>query len=313
MTRFPPRWCENTPDLICLGLSALDYVWTVETFADPGGGKVRASDFRTIGGGMAATAAVTAARLGARVQFWGRAGDDTHGHLMRRDLEERKVDVSNFRLFPGARSSISGVIVDARGERQIVNFRGANQPTDPGWLPLTEIGEAGAVLADPRWPEGAAAVFAAAREKGVPTVLDADVADPEVFDLLLPLTDHAVFSKRALEVYARNAPDPLAKIEAYGCRIAAVTEGSKGVTWREHGQTCHQPAFPVRSVDTTGAGDVFHGAYAFGLAAGAPIAEAFTFASAAAALKCTKPGGRDGIPTLDETLHLWRTAHEHDR
>lgn len=308
MTRFPPQWCEGTPDLVCLGLSALDYIWTVDTFAGPAGGKVRASDFATIGGGMAATAAVTAARLGARVQFWGRAGDDHEGRLMRRELEAENVDVTHFRLFPGARSSISGVIVDAAGERQIANFRGADQPTDPGWLPLAEIGKAGAVLADPRWPEGAAAAFSAARARGVPTVLDADMAEPDVFARLLPLTDHAVFSKPALEAFTGNDPEPLTKISAFGCKVAAVTEGGAGVRWRQGGHAHHQPAFPVRSVDTTGAGDVFHGAYAFAIAACAPVAEAFTFASAAAALKCTRAGGRSGIPTLDETLHLWRTC-----
>ncbi|WEX09834.1 PfkB family carbohydrate kinase [Chelativorans sp. AA-79] len=308
MTRFPPQWCERTPELICLGLSALDYIWTVDRFAGPGSGKVRASAFTTIGGGMAATAAVTAARLGARVQFWGRGGDDHEGRLMRHGLEEENVDVSHFRLFPGARSSISGVIVDAAGERQIANFRGADQPVDPEWLPISGITGVGAVLADPRWPEGAAAAFSAARAAGAPTVLDADMAEPEVFTALLPLTDHAVFSKPALEAFAGSAADPLAEICAFGCKVAAVTEGSEGVTWRQDGRARRQPAFPVRSVDTTGAGDVFHGAYAFAIAAGAPVAEAFTFASAAAALKCTRAGGRSGIPTLDETLHLWRTC-----
>ncbi|MFC6490432.1 PfkB family carbohydrate kinase, partial [Nitratireductor sp. GCM10026969] len=143
---------------------------------------------------------------------------------------------------------------------------------------------------------------------GVPTVLDADMAEPEVFTLLLPLTDHAVFSKPALEAFAGKGPEPLASIGAFGCKVAAVTEGGEGVRWRQDGHAHHQPAFPVRSVDTTGAGDVFHGAYAFAIAAGAPVAEAFTFASAAAALKCTRAGGRSGIPTLDETLHLWRTC-----
>lgn len=308
MTDVLPKWCEQTPALVCLGLSALDYIWSVDRFAGPGGGKVRASAFTTIGGGMAATAAVTAARLGARVQFWGRAGDDHEGHLMHDQLAAEHVDVSNFRLFAGARSSISGVVVDAAGERQIMNFRGAGQPVEADWLPLSEIRAVGAVLADPRWPEGAAAAFCAARAAGVPTVLDADMAEPEVFNLLLPLTDHAVFSKPALEAFAGKASDLLAMISAFGCTVAAVTEGGEGVRWRQDGHEHHQPAFPVRTIDTTGAGDVFHGAYAFAIAGGAPVAEAFTFASAAAALKCTGAGGRSGIPTLDETLHLWRTC-----
>jgi sulfofructose kinase len=88
--------------------------------------------------------------------------------------------------------------------------------------------------------------------------------------------------------------------------VAAVTLGADGVAWLEAGEAHRQPALPVAARDTTGAGDVFHGAYAFAIAAGAPVAESMGFAAAAAALKCRKPGGRDGIATLDETVRFWQ-------
>ena len=292
------------PRLICLGLSAFDVTWEVETLP-AGGGKTRATDFREGGGGMAANAAVAAARLGGRVQFWGRGGQDSAGRAMHDALAKFGVDVRQFRLFEGARSSVSGIVVDARGERQIVNFRGAGLPLDPSWLPLAQVAECDAVLADPRWPEGAFALFEAARRHGVPTVLDGDVADAVVFDQLLPQVDCAVFSEPGLAGYAGHAGAVEAQLlwaRARGCELAAVTLGEHGLAWADADGLHRLPAFRVDVVDTTGAGDVFHGAFAFALGAHAPLVDALQFSSAVAALKCTRAGGRVGVPDLATAL-----------
>lgn len=297
------------PVVICLGLSALDYIWTVDRLPHAEAAKARAQAFSTKGGGMAATAAVTIARQGGDARFWGRAGNDPEGLLLRDQLRAERVDTASFRLFEGGRSSISGVFVDADGERHICNFRGEGLPVSPDWLPLAEIEAADAVLSDPRWPEGTCAAFEAARACGIPTVLDADVADAEVFRRILPLTDHAIFSTPALTAFA--GADPIAGLRdveaAFGCTVCAVTMGQDGVAWRERGRFECLPAFEVDVVDTTGAGDVFHGAYALAVAKGQGVATAMKFASAAAALKCTKPDGRSGIPTLDEIIDFQRT------
>jgi sulfofructose kinase len=261
-----------------------------------------------MGGGMAATAAVAIARLGGIAAFWGRGGEDGPGREMRKALSEQGVDVSQFKLFPDGQSSVSGILVDAIGERQIVNFRG-QFPEEADGLPLGEVGAASAVLADPRWLTGAKALFETARAKKVPTVLDADVADTQVFETLLPLTDHAVFSEPALSAFVGSSDEEaLAGVAQYGCRVAAVTHGANGVTWLQRDVACHQPAYAVNAIDTTGAGDVFHGAYAFAIGARLEVADAISFASAAAALKCTRPGGRDGIPTLEDCLAFQRNG-----
>lgn len=297
--RHPPR-----PNLICLGLSAFDVTWVVDALPS-GGGKTRALDLREGGGGMAANAAVAAARLGAQVQFWGRAGDDSAGRTMREALAARGVDVSQFRLFDGARSSVSGIIVDAQGERAIVNFRGADQPADPAWLPLNAIAQADAVLADPRWPEGALSLFQAARLHRVPTVLDGDVADAPVFDALLPFVDCAVFSEPGLAGYASDLRDVEAQLRfarSRGCALAAVTLGAQGLVWIDGTGVHRLPALAVDAVDTTGAGDVFHGAFTFALGAQLPVRQAFEFSSVVAALKCLHAGGREGVPDLGTAL-----------
>jgi sulfofructose kinase len=256
---------------------------------------------------MAANAAVTGARLGGSIAFWGRAGDDAAGREMRSALAAEGIDVANFRLFSDGRSSVSGIIVDGAGERQIVNFRGAF-PEVADWLPLDEVTQASAVLADPRWVEGAIALFGKARALRIPTVLDGDVADAEVFERLLPLTDHAVFSEPALVAFAGSADDAsLNKLARFNCRVMAVTRGSEGVSWYENGHLQRRAAYPVSVVDTTGAGDVFHGAYVFAIGARLDVQDAMAFAAAAAALKCTHSGGRAGTPSINDCLAFMRT------
>ncbi|MHC4046689.1 sugar kinase [Bradyrhizobium sp. 23AC] len=293
--------------VICLGLSALDQVWRVDRPFAGGSEKIRAVEYGTLGGGMAANASVAVAKLGASVAFWGRAGDDAAGHEMKSAFTAEGVDVENFRLFADGRSSVSGVIVDNSGERQIVNFRGL-YPEAADWLPLEAVSRASSVLADPRWVEGAATLFREARARGIPTVLDGDMADAEVFERLLPLTDHAIFSEPALTAFGGSAKDEsLAALARFGCRIIAVTRGGEGVSWYENGRLHRQAAFAVDVVDTTGAGDVFHGAYALAIGSGLDVRGAMAFSAAAAAMKCRHAGGRNGIPTINECLAFMRT------
>ena len=293
--------------VICLGLSALDQVWRVDRPFAGGSEKIRAVEYGTLGGGMAANASVAVARLGASVAFWGRAGNDAAGHEMKSAFAAEGVDVENFRLFSDGRSSVSGIIVDSSGERQIVNFRGL-YPEAAEWLPLEVVARASSVLADPRWVEGAAALFREARARGVPTVLDGDMADAEVFERLLPLTDHAIFSEPALTAFSGSANDEsLAPLARFGCHVVAITRGEGGVSWCQNGRLHRQAAYAVDVVDTTGAGDVFHGAYALAIGAGLDVQAAMAFSAATAAMKCRYAGGRNGIPDINECLAFMRT------
>jgi sulfofructose kinase len=285
--------------IICVGHAALDRVYAVDAWP-PDSAKVAARDFRESGGGMAANAAVAIARLGARVSFWGPAGDDTIADTIETALRGEGVDVC-LRRFAGLGSSHSAVLVDARGERLVVGHRGSALQAPADWLPLTDLAGAGAVLADVRWPQGAAAALAAARAAGIPAVLDAEVGDAAALASLAPVADHVIFSQRGFEQYAGGAPEALATLVARGARVAAVTLGAGGVDWIACGGGMqHCPAFAVDVVDTLAAGDVFHGAYALAIAEGFEPARAVRFASAAAAIKCSRPGGRGGAPMRAE-------------
>lgn len=274
--------------------------------------KVRATAYREVGGGMAANAACAIARLGGRVAFWGRAGDDAAGAAMAQELAAYGVDARAFRRLAGCRSSQSAIVVGAKGERLIVSHHG-DVPDDAAWLPLDDVRKARAVLADVRWPTGASVLFGAAREAGVPRVLDADVAEGAVIGELLRLADHVVFSEHGLACWASlpecaNEKQRLAALERAWhamraqapSKACAVTCGEAGSWWLTNDGPLHVPAPEIDAVDTLGAGDVFHGAYALAIAEGRDVAAAARFATLAAAIKCTRSGGRAGSPTRSE-------------
>jgi len=298
--------------VICVGHSALDRVFTVDAWPQTSA-KVRAHAFVEVGGGMAANAAVAIARLGGEAHFWGPVGEDSVADIMSAHLRAASVDVRGLRRFAGLNSSTSAILIDARGERLIVSYRGTALAAPAGWLALDQIASADALLADVRWPQGAIGALRAARRAGIPSVIDADTADSATLQSLAGEAEYAVFSESGLECFA-GAGDieaGLRRALALGARLAAVTEGARGVFWIEAGQPAdlrHIPAYAVPVVDTLAAGDVFHGAFALELARGTTPADGFRFAAAAAAIKCTRAGGRNGSPTRNEVERFLREA-----
>ena len=286
-------------EIVCLGHAALDRIYRIEAFP-PVPQKLAAAAMEEVGGGMAANAAVAAARLGARVAFCGRVGDDMAGHAIRAGLEREGVDTAGLRAFPGAVSSTSAVIVEASGERLLVNHRGSGIPEGAAWLDLSAVRGARAVLVDVRWPAGARALLRAARAAGVPTVLDGDVGAGEALPGLLAEADYVLFSAPGLSEFAPGAPVSAALERAMGLgpRHAGVSCGSEGYVWRDEAGLQARAAFAIRAVDTSGAGDAFHGGFVWGLAAGYPVIACIDVGQATAALKCLQPGNRAGLPGL---------------
>ncbi|ALB64623.1 Sugar kinase YihV [Cronobacter condimenti 1330] len=287
--------------IACVGIAVQDRIYSLEALPHEGG-KYVAQQYREVGGGPAATAAVAAARLGAQVDFIGRTGDDATGRQLLAELNMLGVNTALSRQVAGGRSSQSAILVDAAGERVIVNYPSPDLPDNADWLETIDFSRYDAVLADVRWHDGATRALTLARQAGVMTLLDADVT-PQDIRSLVALSDHAAFSAPGL---TRIAPG---KGPEEGLKCAKmltnghvyVTVGKAGCLWLEGETLCHQPGFTVEAVDTTGAGDVFHGALAVMLAQGQTPQEAVRFASAVAALKCTRPGGRAGIPDCDQT------------
>ena len=293
--------------VICVGHAALDYVYRIEAFP-PSPTKVRSLEHIESGGGMAANAAATIARLGGKVELWSRTGGDSAGERIHKFLKAEGVDIEYVRTFEHARSSTSAVIVDVNGERLIIGERDHAMPMEASWLPLERIAGASAVLSDLRWVEGTLAAFTEARARGVPTLLDADLGGGGHLPDFLALADFAIFSGPALDAFAPGLGEhaQLEKALAAGVRHAGVTRGAEGYAWlSQSGRSGRQAAFKTEVIDTTGAGDAFHGAFVWALANGYAPAECARVAAATAALKCRRLGARAGLPTraeLDEFL-----------
>ena len=296
--------------IIFLGGCTLDKVWMVNTLPQ-GGFKSKAYKYFEVGGGMAANAAVAASRLGAAVHFWGRAGNDAIGRTIKSELENYNINCQYFKLIDGVVSPVSAVIVDDNGERMIISYAGTQLSQTPAWLPLYKIQDMQAVQVDTRWAEGAKTLLENARLLGIPTVLDAEKTSVDIFNQILPYTDYVIFSETGLMNFAKdkynidinqNEYEILAQIlQDYACKVVAVTKGKDGVLWIDNAEKTknYQPAFKVKVIDTTGAGDVFHGAFTYAVANKFSTQKAMEFASATAALKCKHIGGR-GVPDLCE-------------
>jgi len=282
--------------VVCTGIAVLDQVWELPALpASPG--KYLAGGLRVTGGGMAATAAVAVASLGGTAHWCGRLGADETGEALLSDLRRHGVGTASVTVAPKGRTPSSGVLVDAHGERILAVFPGSGLPEDAP-VPAGLVEEAGAVLADPRWVEGAERLFDLAAARGLPRVLDADIAPREILHRLVEQADHVIFSQRGLVDFT-SASDPVESL-AIAARTApgtfAVTLGAEGSLWWREGRARHLPAPRVKARDTTGCGDVFHGAYALAIAEGAAVPEAARFATAAGTLKAELGNGWEGMP-----------------
>jgi sugar/nucleoside kinase (ribokinase family) len=288
-----------TARILCVGVSTLDQIFKVESFPIPGE-KTRAIDFTEVSGGNAGNAAIAAARLGGKVLLSSPVGNDRVGAAIRSYLEAEKIDCSHFAVLPDAMSSLSAIVVDATGERTIVSRRSG--------LDDARLKDADAIarsvqaaLIDNRFPEFSLDVAIAARKHNVPVVLDAD-NPTRLTEELFKASTHVIFSAHGLrETVHIDDPDAaLRKVAAMTDAYVSVTSGSAGAWWLHRGEAGREQAFKVAAVDTLGAGDVYHGAFALALGEGQDLASARRFSAAAAALKCTRFGGIAGSPSRSE-------------
>jgi sulfofructose kinase len=294
------------PLVVCLGMAVLDRIFTVPALPT-GPTKLYSAAVQEVGGGPASTAAAAVCRLGGQARLFGRVGADTVGDAVLAGLARDGVDAAGVLRVAGASSAWSAVAVDPDGERLILNTPGRGLDISPDWIDAGSLAGAGAVLVDMGWPGGAALLLRLARQAGVPSVLDADLGPHPGAAALIPLASHVVFSAAGLAHHA-GTPDPADGLrrmrEAAPGATLGVTLGGDGCLWLLEDMAWHSPAPRVPVRDTLGAGDVFHGAYALALAERQPVRQAARFANAAAALKCTRSGGRAGIPDRAEVEAL---------
>jgi len=300
---------RSGPRILCSGIVVLDEVWRVPQ-VPPVDTKVDAKDFVAVGGGCAANAAVAIARLGGRVSFAGPLGDDDIGARTLANLEREHVDTRGCVQIAGGRSAISAILVDDEGARTIATYTDARLlaagPVDVGAL----VADADALLIDNRRPNFVTPLCEEASRREIPIVLDADKAT-RLNDPLLAMATHVIFSGESLRgtVRGRNAANAIQHVQEECGGFVAVTDGANDVLWCDGGEVHAVPAFKVKAVDTLGAGDVFHGAFALALMEGRSLPDTLRFAAAASAVKVTRFGGSSTAPTRDEVEAVLARAH----
>ena len=298
--KIPPR-------ILCIGMPVRDLTFRVSG-VPARGSKENASHFDEICGGNALNAAIGIVRLGGRAAICGPMGDarETSSRFIFEQLAHEGIETQHIVHMKGLVTPISSVMVDPSGERTIVTFRDPElwKVHLPGIETLLE--DCAAILTESRCAEFCTDLCAEARRRGIPVVVDVDRA-MSLREGLLNASSHLVFSSEPLQETADVTDDgqALKKIAKLTPSFLAGTRGPKGTIWLdEQGNLQETPAFPVHTVDTLGAGDVFHGAFALAITEGQELRQALRFASAAAALKCTRFGGAFAAPQRIEVEEL---------
>jgi len=277
------------------------------------GGKVPFTrEFYSVGG-QVATAMVACARLGLRAKYIGTVGDDERGRIQMDSLRASGIDIEHVRQRTNCPNQSAYIVVDeSTGERTVFWSRPACLAISPDDIDASQIVCARLLHIDGH--DTAAVEHAAriARAHGIPVTVDVDTIYPG-FERVLPLVDYliagATFPARWTGI--EDPFDALIAIQREaGMRLAAMTLGAEGaLAWTE-GRFTYSPGFAVDCIDTTGAGDVFHGAFCYAVLQQMPIADALEFSNAMAALNCTAPGARGGIATADEARRLIARARQ---
>jgi sugar/nucleoside kinase (ribokinase family) len=289
-------------DVVGLGLATLDTLALVPRL--PERDEVYpAQRILLQGGGPVATALVTAARLGATASYLGPFAPTPWGALARAGLEAEGVSTRDAPSRETGEQAVSVILVDqATGQRSILYTLGQTPELIPAEVPPELVASARVLHLDGVHLEAACHAATLARRAGVPVSFDGGAGDlwSEV-GALLPLVDILVVARRFAE-QATGEADPLhagpALLRRFSPRQVVITDGLRGCWYWDREQEIYQPAFAVDVVDTTGAGDVFHGAYLYALLQDWPAGRTLAFAAATAALKCRGLGGRSSIPTL---------------
>ena len=284
-----------------LGQCCLDYIGKVQAYPPPDV-KCEFTDMIVQGGGPVATALVALARWGVSCAFSGVLGDDRFGAIIKESLEVEGIDTGGVLVREGFDSQFAFIVAEPGMGRRTIFWR---RPTGP--LPGPEeidyriVRKARVVLTDGLFPEASLAACKAAKEAGVPVVVDAGSLRAGMLDIAR-MSDYFLASETFAEAIAcAGKPlDACHRLAELGPSVVGVTLGPKGYVALDRGRIIERPAYAVEAVDTTGCGDVFHAGFIYGLIQKWDVDKSLDFASWAAAMVSLSLGGRSGIPTLEE-------------
>lgn len=296
-------------DAVGVGINATDTIIRLPYFPKADS-KVEIVSSEMMPGGQVASAIVACRRWGLRVRYVGKVGEDAAAQLQMDEMEREGVD-ARWIVAEGRESQSSFILVDeTSGERTVLWKRDPSIALFPGDLKREWIWDAGILLIDGHDTDASATAARWAKQEGLEVVGDFDNRYRGV-EAVLEHTDFPITSKDFPERLTgekdllRSLPEIQ---EKFKCRLIAATMGPLGVIAWDGARFLLCPGFRVEAVDTTGAGDIFHGAFVYGLARKLGIEETLEFACAAAALNCMAPGARGNIAPLEQIGKLWRTG-----
>jgi sulfofructose kinase len=297
-------------DVVGVGLNATDTLLIVPNFPAYAG-KVPFQEEIISPGGQVASALVACAHLGLRVKYIGAIGDDERGRVQRESLLGTGINLDHVQLRRNCPNQSAYIIIDrSTGERTVFWHRSDCLRIDPDQIAPEQITCARLLHIDGHDTPAVARAAAIARSHGIPVTVDVDTVY-HGFDRVLPNIDYLVASSEFPTAWT-GVNDPFRALEAiqneFGMRVAAMTLGAHGSLAREDGVFHYSPAYVVNCVDTTGAGDVFHGAFCYAVLQGMPMPEVLEFSNAMAALNCTALGARGGIRGLADVRALMAKA-----
>lgn len=289
-------------DCVGIGICAVDYLCLLAHYPKLDE-KLDAEQFSYQGGGPVPTAMVTLARLGAKTSYIGIVGDDHNGRFLLEQFKKEGVDTSAVIVDKNCTTNQAFIWIDNHtGKKSIVLSRHSSTvPLLPDEISVKHVTSTKFLHVDAREVEATLKAIQLAKKAGVKVVLDAGSKRNEI-NKILKLVDYPIVSESFCHSYLKtqNYEEGLAKLLKMGAKTAVITCGENGCYGSDKSGVFYQPAFKVDVVDTTGAGDVFHGAFIYGLLQNWHLAEQLKFAAATAAIKCTQLGGRAGIPNLIE-------------
>ena len=293
-------------DLVGVGLNATDTLVLLERFPAYAG-KVPFTEEILSPGGQVASAVVTGARLGLRTKYIGTVGDDERGRIQVQSLEDAGVNVDDVQVREGCANQTAYILVDkSTGERTVLWRRPDGLRLDPGFVTEEKIAGARLLHIDGHDTPAVARAAEIARRHGIPVMVDVDTIY-HGFEKVLPHVDYLIASSEFPAQWTSER-DPLRALtliqEEYGMRVAAMTLGAHGALARAAGRFHYSPAFVVNCLDTTGAGDTFHGAFGYAMLKGMDLDAALEFSNAMAALNCTALGARGRIASVEEARAL---------
>lgn len=297
------NWPSGRPfQMIALGQNAVDLICSIPHYPDHNT-KVRMKRWMRLGGGQIATAAAQCARYGLKVRYVGRVGDDDNGRFSLQDLRREPMELC-VETVPGAFSQFSIILVDRpTGERTIVWDRDPRLSYAEEGLRRDWIVEGQLLHLDGDDPASRIQAARWAREARMKVSLDIDSVSPRAEELLR-LVDFALPSQDFVKAFTgcRDWREGLLALAEIVPGLVGMTRGGDGSALVWKGRVVKVPGYPVQPVDTTGAGDAFHGGFIYGLFQDWSLERCLAFANAAGALCCTRFGARQGIPALEEVL-----------